>query len=53
MLNYIKSLSFKKIVATTRKENIASLKLLENVGFKLFPEKEINNCLFFEYLLEE
>ncbi|TDE44913.1 N-acetyltransferase [Flavobacterium rhamnosiphilum] len=53
MLKYIKKLPFKTIVATSRKENISSIMLLESVGFKLFPEKEINNCRFFEYFLEQ
>lgn len=53
MLNYIKKLTFKTIVATSRKENISSIILLESVGFKLFTEKEINNCHFFEYFLEQ
>jgi ribosomal-protein-alanine N-acetyltransferase len=53
MLNYIKNLPFKTIVATSKKENIASLMLLQKVGFKLIPEKETNNFHFFEYLLEQ
>jgi RimJ/RimL family protein N-acetyltransferase len=49
MLIHIKDLPFKKIIATSRKENIASLKLLESIGFKVFPEKEFDGCHFLEY----
>jgi ribosomal-protein-alanine N-acetyltransferase len=53
MLNYSKNLPFNTILATSRKENIASLLLLEKVGFKLIPEKETHNCHFFKYFLEQ
>lgn len=53
MLDYIATLPFNTIVATSKKENIASLKLLESVGFQIFPEKEIHGCHFFEYLPKE
>lgn len=51
MLKYINSLNYTKVLATSRKENIASLKLLEKIGFKLSSEKEIDNCSCFEYSL--
>jgi ribosomal-protein-alanine N-acetyltransferase len=53
MVEYCKNLPFKTIVATSRKENIASLLLLEKVGFKLIPEKETHNSHFLKYFLEQ
>lgn len=53
MLDYISSLNYKKVLATSRIENIASLKLLEKIGFKPSSEKELDNCYCFEYSLEK
>lgn len=53
MIACIKKLSYQKIIAISKKENGASIKLLENFGFQLIPEKESNNCCFFEYNVEK
>jgi len=53
MLKYISSLTYIKVLATSRKENIASLKLLEKIGFKLSSKKDIDNCFCFEYALQK
>lgn len=50
MIPYLKALQFQTITATSKKENIASLKLLESVGFKLIPERKENGCYYFEYV---
>lgn len=50
MMPYLKQLQFQTITATSKKENLASLKLLESVGFKLVPDKELNDCYVFEYV---
>lgn len=52
MIDHISNLPFATIVATSKKENISSSKLLESVGFTLIPEKEIGDCHFWEYTLE-
>jgi ribosomal-protein-alanine N-acetyltransferase len=49
MMKYIATQNYKTVIATSRKENIASLKLLESVGFIINPEKETTNCHLFEY----
>ncbi len=45
MLNYLKEIGFKNVIATTKKENTASIKLLTKTGFTLNvneSNKELN-----------
>ena len=48
MLSYLKNLGYEYIIATTKKENIASIKLLTKTGFVLKQTENTNNLNLFE-----
>ena len=51
MLDYLKNLGYENIIATTKKENIASVKLLTKTGFVLNESEKTDNLFFFEKAL--
>lgn len=49
MLNYLTSIGHETIIATSRKENLASKKLLEKVGFIIVSDKETDALCYFQF----
>lgn len=48
MLHYLNEIGFKNIIATTKKENAASIKLLTKAGFQLSANQHIEELNLFE-----